>query len=91
MKLSRILSNWYLVGMAALTFVFLGQLATATPMCTNCSVNLVAWALPRADWLMVGWLIAAVNEIWMARHKISGLFSAQNSEATGREVISDET
>lgn len=73
MKASRFYSNWYLVALAMVTFVFLSQMAIAEPLCTNCSVNLVKWALPRSELLMVGWIVAMVNESWMAR---SALFSA---------------
>ncbi len=74
MKTSRFLSNWYLVALAMVTFIFLSQMAIAEPLCVNCSVNLVKWALPRAELLMGGWIVALVNESWMARIQIAGLF-----------------
>jgi len=46
----------------------------AAVLCVNCSVNLVKWALPRAELLMGGWIVALVNESWMARIQIAGLF-----------------
>ena len=67
MKSSRFYSNWYLIGLAIATFIFLSQMAIAEPLCTGCSVNLVKWALPRSELLMFGWIVATVNESWMAR------------------------
>lgn len=74
MKASRFYSNWYLVMIAAATFIFLSQMSVAEPLCVNCSVNLVKWALPRAEWLMGGWIIAIVNETWMARSMIASAY-----------------
>lgn len=74
MKASRFYSNWYLILIAMASFVFLSQMAIAEPLCTNCSVNLVKWALPRAELLMGGWLIAVVNESWMARSMIASAY-----------------
>lgn len=74
MKSSRFFGNWYLFALALITFIFLSQMAIANPLCSNCSINLVKWALPRAELLMVGWLVAVVNESWMARSQIATLF-----------------
>ena len=74
MKTSRFLSNWYLFALALVTFIFLSQMAIANPLCTNCSINLVKWALPRAELLMGGWMVAVVNESWMARSAIVTAF-----------------
>ena len=74
MKASRFYSNWYLVALSMVTFIFLSQMAIAEPLCTHCSVNLVKWALPRAELLMVGWMVAMVNESWMARREIAATF-----------------
>ena len=74
MRSSRFYGNWYLFALGMVTFIFLSQMAAADPLCTNCSVNLVKWALPRSEMLMVGWMVAVVNESWMARFSIRGLF-----------------
>ena len=70
MKASRFYSNWYLIALAMATLIFLSQMAIAEPLCTHCSVNLVKWALPRSELLMLGWIVATVNESWMARHDL---------------------
>jgi|GEM_PF-2031395 len=87
MNTNRFISNWYLFAIALVTFIFLTEMAIADPLCTNCSVNLVKWALPRAELLMLGWIIAVGNESWMARSKIVKLlrhlrFTGRNSRNT---------
>ena len=70
MSKSRMISNYYLFIVAGITFIFLSNMAFAEPLCTNCSVNLVKWALPRAELLMGAWVIAMINETWMAKSMI---------------------
>ena len=59
-----ILSRTYLVTLGILSFWFMTEMAMANPLCSNCSVALVAWALPRAEILMVGWVIAGIGTLW---------------------------
>ena len=62
-----ILSRTYLVTLGILSFWFMTEMAMANPLCSNCSVDLVVWALPRAEILMVGWVIAGMGTLWAFR------------------------
>ena len=69
-KFCKVLPKAYLVMMGILTSWFLVQLAVANPLCTNCSVNLVQWAMPRAEILVLGWLVAGMGAVWLYRRDI---------------------
>ena len=64
-KFLKALPVVYLVMMGILTAWFLTLLAIANPLCTNCSVNMVQWAMPRAELLVFGWLIAGTGAVWL--------------------------
>lgn len=63
--------RWYVVLLFTVTGIFLTQLAMADPLCTNCSVALVKWAMPRAEALMVAWAAAGGGFIWFSRDTIA--------------------
>ena len=69
-KFFSVIPKMYLVMMGILTSWFLAQLAMADPLCTGCSVNLVQWAMPRAEILVFGWLIAGMGAVWVYRKEI---------------------
>lgn len=67
----RLISIIYLVALGMLSAWFLGALAMADPKCANCSVNLVLWAMPRAEILTGAWIIAATGSLWSIRRNIA--------------------
>ena len=69
-----ILSRTYLVTLGILSFWFMTEMAMANPLCSNCSVDLVVWALPRAEILMGGWIIAGLGALWAFRSSIIHAF-----------------
>ncbi len=69
-----ILSRTYLLTLGILSFWFMTEMAMADPLCANCSVNLVVWALPRAEILMVGWVIAGLGTLWTFRGSVFHAF-----------------
>jgi len=69
--LIRLISRIFLVALGVLSAWFLGALAMADPQCANCSVNLVAWAMPRAEILTGAWIIAGTGYLWSIRHNIT--------------------
>ncbi len=56
-----------------LSFWFMGMMAVAEPLCTYCSVELVKWALPRAEILTVAWMVAGIGTLWYYRQDLAGL------------------
>ncbi len=79
----------YLITLGILSFWFMTEMAMANPLCSNCSVNLVAWALPRAEILMVGWIIAGMGTVWSYRVNIISAFRHLNFLSKGVARIKD--
>lgn len=69
-----ILSRTYLITLSILSLWFMTEMAMADPLCANCSVALVVWALPRAEILMVGWIIAGMGTLWSFRGSVFHAF-----------------
>ena len=67
----RTISRISLVALGILSAWFLGTLAMADPKCAGCSVDLVAWAMPRAEILTGAWIIAGIGSLWSARYGIA--------------------
>lgn len=67
----RLIFRIYLVTLGILSAWFLGALAMAEPKCANCSVNLVLWAMPRAEILTGAWIIAGTGSLWYSRRNIA--------------------
>ena len=67
----RLISRIYLVTLGIISAWFLGMLAMADPKCAHCSVNMVAWAMPRAEILTGAWIIAGTGALWSARQHIA--------------------
>ena len=67
----RLISGIYVVTLGVLSAWFLGALAMADPKCTNCSVNLVMWAMPRAEILTGAWFIAGAGYLWIIRTHVA--------------------
>jgi|LWDU01.1.fsa_nt_gi hypothetical protein len=85
-NLVKVLPKTYLIIMGILTSWFLLQLAYADPRCANCSMSLVAWAMPRAELLVSGWLIAGLGAIGLHLSEITAYYKAlkgDNSQADG--------
>ena len=70
-----ILSRTYLIILGILSFWFMVMMAVAEPLCTHCSVNLVKWALPRAEILSFAWMVAGVGTFWYYRQSLAALLS----------------
>ncbi|MDD9818309.1 MAG: hypothetical protein OXU61_09285 [Gammaproteobacteria bacterium] len=66
-QINRWAAKGYIVALSVLSTVFLVNLATAEPRCVQCSVHLVTWALPYAQWLAIGWIVASIGFLWNSR------------------------
>jgi len=77
-----------LLMLTGLTVVFLGRLAIAEPVCTNCSIMLVKWALPRAEILTAGWLVAGGGYLWFIREILVGFARRIRPRRRADSVIS---
>jgi len=69
-QFNRWAAKGYIVALGVLSTVFLVNLATAEPRCVHCSVQLVTWALPYAQWLSIGWIVAGIGFLWNSRFGI---------------------
>ncbi|HIG79232.1 MAG TPA: hypothetical protein EYQ47_04420 [Cycloclasticus sp.] len=84
--LIKALPKIYLIIMGILSSWFLLQLAYADPRCANCSMSLVAWAMPRAELLVSGWIIAGLGAIGLHLSEITAYYKTlkgDNSQADG--------
>lgn len=66
-----ILSRTYLIMLGILSFWFMAMMAVAEPLCINCSINLVKWALPRAEILSFAWIVAGIGTLWHFRQSVA--------------------
>lgn len=72
----KLIAGSYLFTLGALSLWFMAEIAVANPLCTHCSVTLVKWALPRAEFLMICWVVAGIGAFWLYRHSLVNLLVA---------------
>jgi len=72
----RLIARVFLVTLSILSAWFLGALALADPRCANCSINLVLWAMPRAEILTGAWIVAGAGYTWSIRSHIAAFCSS---------------